>query len=737
MLEPKGDGALQLNDDGDDRGVNAVDLQMIRSSDEQVSSGDYSATIGIYNTNNVIVGMNYGYGNVLIKEEVLAKDCTIQSVQDSGNSSVILGGVRNLTFERLLSSGAKNTAEQSDVKSMSIDPWLAMVDPQGVQVTPGSTVGLTTPMGMNTTGGGLFNNTIGLLNFNMGGAANTVGMTIADDVVSADLFDVLANNIPGGMYNAVIVANPTIMDTVVPIDVEGHTILGNAIDNGINNRIGLITDTILDKTINEIYYRINSSAGYNNRITLDIIDAVPPLQTDAGVQALDTIDVTGNSCYGYENKITARAADLVVGTTSAVIRYNAILSGHQNIITRTSPGTIENNIICGGDSNSINGALSYIGGGLSNSITGTGSGIMSGLHHDIKADYSVILGGDGNIIATTDPNSAQVLVDRGFIGSGSNNKVYVPYGVIVCGTNNEMYHDNQNTSVVNNASYIGGGSHNIIYGNRCVINGGSYNRIARGADGDPTPDRVVSHGTILGGQGLIVDQDYMTSVGTYNAGDNDQKPVPVDPYGKIFRIDSDTGSGAPSDDSLVSWHEDLRSALDSSAVLFSVGSGTGDSDRKDAFLVNDKGIAWTRNYFTCSFGSDVAELYELEKSVQEIPPLGTLMVVQRNGRVVPYDHSVHHSHGDRILGIVSDSAMLLGNGDSLFKYKRDPETAAIIYDVDGKPVIRDNYKEMRRVAVGICGRVLLHKKYVDYLPDRWIVYDELEYGENFVLVQIR
>ena len=117
------------------------------------------------------------------------------------------------------------------------------------------------------------------------------------------------------------------------------------------------------------------------------------------------------------------------------------------------------------------------------------------------------------------------------------------------------------------------------------------------------------------------------------------------------------------------------------------------------------------------------------------------MVALKNGKTVPYSHSLHSNMRDRILGVVSDSAMIVGEAESLFKFKRDSKTGQILRDTDGNPIVRADYSvdKKRQVTVGICGRLLLHKKYVRYVPDHWLIYDEMEQTEqtDFVVVQIR
>src|SRR5690606_30015937 len=126
----------------------------------------------------------------------------------------------------------------------------------------------------------------------------------------------------------------------------------------------------------------------------------------------------------------------------------------------------------------------------------------------------------------------------------------------------------------------------------------------------------------LGGRGLIADQDSMVVLGTYNDNNNGAKPIPVPPYNTnpgegLWRLDDSSGTGSPGSGGPVELIPGLREPLlDETRVLFSIGSGNSLNGR-DAFLVNYRGVTWTRRYYTCSFGADVAELYQLDSTVTD------------------------------------------------------------------------------------------------------------------------
>ena len=169
---------------------------------------------------------------------------------------------------------------------------------------------------------------------------------------------------------------------------------------------------------------------------------------------------------------------------------------------------------------------------------------------------------------------------------------------------------------------------------------------------------------------------------------------------------------------------------------FVISAGSSNANRDDIFLVNKRGVTWTKLYYSCS-GADYAELFSVHPDSKQ-PAYGDLMTIDDEGRVSVFDDTVHSKRS--IIGVVSIAPTLVGDNTEFSRYERDPKTLQILLDDDGNPVLRQSTENDDTVQVALLGRVPLHRKYMNSVPDRWIVLHgapESKMYEDFVYVMIR
>lgn len=325
-------------------------------------------------------------------------------------------------------------------------------------------------------------------------------------------------------------------------------------------------------------------------------------------------------------------------------------------------------------------------------VTGDYSGCLSGRQNKVDGNFSSVGGGERHII--------QDRCEYSFIGQGFGNDIEVNgqhirrYGTIVNGQSNTIV----------SSSYSS------------ILNGNSNETSA-------------NYTCCLTGSWLVANEPYMTTGGHMNRTENSSRPeASIDgPLNVLVRQGTTNNVVFGSPDNVPG------TGPFSAGTLFSLGFGDfAQTERKDVFLVNKVGVTWTRKCFACSF-ADVAEIYICND--EKYPSNGTLLTVDKKGYVHKYKEGTNES----IIGIVSSDPMLLGNSDGNFmKYQRDEKTGLIIRDENGNPKLKENLnndKYEHYVAVGICGRVVMKRKYEKFIPNNWIVY-EIDM-KKFVMVQIR
>lgn len=485
-----------------------------------------------------------------------------------------------------------------------------------------------------------------------------------------------------------------INSTTNPINTQvasgNYSFLGNGIGSKIEDDYSCILGGRENKIIlnHEIYKNYNFiGGGIQNEIWGygcanlggggNIISGVGNFNSSGTLNIIEG-DCNVNS-NGRQNKILNTNSDIENNTSNVIIngnlntvrgKNNTNLSGFSNYIGNTRP--VQSSVNINGNNNIINGDFSTIINGERNRIDGNYSTIFNGKEINISSISSININGENNNI-----------------------------------TGNTSFSLNSKSSNIN-----GPGSGSV------------------GGENSTTTEQATNAVT-LGGRGLIANIPNMVTVGEYNKLENESRPNTTDydgsslPYHLTFGRDIGTYRNAR----FVPIENNSNRIGN---VLFSVGKGT-ESNRNDMFFVNDKGLAWARRSFACSY-ADIAEIYICND--KEKPKNGTLMSIDDEGIVHAYEKNKY----ERVIGVVSSDPMIIGNFDGNFtKYLRDENTGLIIKDKNGNPIIDDKLNicddKEYNVIVGICGRVLMHKKYLQYIPDDWISYDIKM--SNFVMVQIR
>lgn len=162
--------AIQLDDSGDDRGTNAVDLQRVRSDSSQVAEGDNSAVLcgennWAFSTSSVVAG---GKGN-----QTGGGEGTILSIAAS-NPTVVYSPNHGLwTGMKITISGSNSTPTIDGVRTVTVTGSSTFTVPVNV-TTAGSTGSWTTSAttAYASVGGGQNNEALGKYSHVAGGSGN-------------------------------------------------------------------------------------------------------------------------------------------------------------------------------------------------------------------------------------------------------------------------------------------------------------------------------------------------------------------------------------------------------------------------------------------------------------------------------------------------------------------------------------------------------------------------------------
>jgi hypothetical protein len=507
IISPSGTGALQRDSGGNARGQYAVDWQTVRSSGTMVAGVDYSVIGGGRNnsisttfsgSDNVIGG---GYNNSI-----------------NGNSmdgNVIAGGVNNKMLLGNSDSsagffiGGGNNNEINVPLSFS---WAGAIC-GGTNNTIGGDYNR-----YGFIGGGLDNSLLGYYNYAAfigGGSSNTISTVGAGYPNFDDSHCVIvggANNICSGDYSAILGGKNNNDGGRDNIFILGSSITATQNNTTYVQNLDVSTTGDIDVLrINKFYHNnLSVASGLSDT---DLLVAV--------------INPTGTSSTEVISGSTLRSSLL---NQPATLRFRQGTNAERLLITPASGEpiwTTDSQRFYIGDGSTVGGDLIgpiYKSGTGSNSIVTSFSSTSAA-----SGDYSVVGGGNGNVIKST--------ADGSVIGGGYDNTVWGPKSFIGGGEgnttgssffgNDQMTHNTICGGLSNSinsgsvyyfggpvgGSFIGGGAYNSMIGDRNyhVICGGYSNYIS--AQNEPTA-------TIVGGYNNSISGDYtggsFIGAGAYN-----------------------------------------------------------------------------------------------------------------------------------------------------------------------------------------------------------------------------
>lgn len=192
----------------------------------------------------------------------------------------------------------------------------------------------------------------------------------------------------------------------------------------------------------------------------------------AGYPTWLAVNVRSNGVGGYVGlnplqQLTPTPYAIYAENAMTLANGVAIGSGMGNIVAPNGPGFVMNSFIGGGIANNIQpGSLdSAVVGGQNNMIQPNAafSFIGGGLNNQAASEWSVIGGGNGNVI-NVDPTGAPTMAST--IGGGLMNSSTASYATVAGGFGN---------LVSGTYASIGGGSNNVASGYASVVGGGDPN----------------------------------------------------------------------------------------------------------------------------------------------------------------------------------------------------------------------------------------------------------------------
>ena len=459
---------------GNCRGTLAIDWQTIRTSPDQVASGDYSVISGGRNNLNMSLDgvISGGNANTILSDYGVIGGGKNNMIESGANYAVIAGGNNNTIIEGSVSTHAFIGAGSANY------------------IKGGNKSAII-------SGG---NNTIeGYLNFIGGGYFNNI--STPDPLGNRELTKY--NIILGGTSNSIL-----------------GTFIGDATNHATYNVIGSGKDNLVIQS--DFSSIIN---GKNNTITSSNYSVIT-----GGLQNYISIN---NNCViggGSLNSLTYCNNSVIVGGKSnkSSSNYTFIGGGQANLIFFNC----KSSVIVGGECNSIVGILgistrNFIGGGGRNSINNTSlSSIVGGYYNNIEGDigfigggrynainssyygytissgsmkYNVVVGGRANSISIINDIDSSPTAEYNFIGGGKYNRITESvYSSVLGGQDNKI---GSSSSGPANATILGG-KNNSITGDFSIILGGECNSItlSRSSIINGTKNTIsASNATILGG----------------------------------------------------------------------------------------------------------------------------------------------------------------------------------------------------------------------------------------------
>ena len=626
VLQPKGTGAIIAQEPdgtttgGDNRGNYAVDLQLSRTSSNQVAGGNNSVICGGVE-NRVAVG---SYNSVVVG----GRTNTVNGVYSS-----IVGGYQNISGGDYAFAGGGRFNSSAGNYSSVVGGYQNSANQQ-YSVVSGGNLNATSGQ-YSSIIGGQSNTASGNYSSVLGGRNNTAysyGETVAGlyptsyTPASTSAFDstdrlfTLGNGTSTGTRsNALVVYKSGAVEfneafTFPTADGTAGQVLQT-------DGSGVVTWETVGGGLNywtESEYTYSGATGTKfipNSVNTNQSIVLQPKGTGAIIaQQPDGTTTGGNNRGDYavdlqmvrssSNQVASGYGSFVAGRNNQSTNSYSISIGYDNESTGQASiclgyGNIASSSqsIAIGRSNTASGTYSVALG--YQSVSGGGySAIGGGYSNEVNSDYSVIVGGNNSYIGTG---------SHSFIGGGDTNTINGTgaYQTLVGGRENAI-----NTTALH-YNFIGGGYLNIITeSERSIILGGSNNQVQAGAN----------YGTIIGHNSHIeASAERVIAMGTGARGRR---------YGEIvWTVNDIIGSATGGDNGLSKVQLKARTTTNTPTEIF-LGGVSG----KRLVLPNNSSslikVSWVRRNFT---DSSILAKYDEYYTVLRGATAGTTVIDATSG----------------------------------------------------------------------------------------------------------
>ena len=474
---------------------------------------------------------------------------------------------------------------------------------------------------------------------------------------------------------------------------------GSVIAGGVVNRIGIVDDDAIKFSMNTPRFT-SISGGRYNIIATDEEGSIPEGSSIGGGLFNRIIGgFTSVIVGGLANNSTGRNTSIGGGYyNSALGDYSTIPGGESN----TASG--DHSAIAGGEQNKALGDYSSIVGGFSNEALGDHSSIIGGFKNEASGDHSAIAGGDQN----------KALGDYSSIVGGFSNEASKSYSSIIVGSETKLSEGHSIAAGGEKNEALGSHS-SIIGGNNNTLRG-SYSSIIGGrSHGQLNITEETERSSIIGGSLHNMYGTNVSSIGGTRHNLSGENSVII---GGNY-LDS-TG-----DDSVVIGRHNGGDMKDTSndqnpSIMFTIGNGDDENNRADILRVYSNGYLRISGSLTAS-GADIAEEFYI--SNDEDIEVGDMLWKTDNGDVTSIPGDI-----DDVIGVVSNISSLIGSISSLKINPTNPNEK--LYDDSN----------LKKVVVGILGRLYMKNKYINYIPRRWRVANKFRGHEklkDMTLVLVR
>ena len=398
---------------GNVRGNYSIDLQLVRTEEDQVAAGTHSAIIS-------------GSDNRV-----------------DGNFSIVLGGMENL-IDLMSSRSSILGGGENEINSSSNS------------ILGGGVENKIISSGNSVIVGGINNEAENTGNSFIGGGIGNKAENAANSFIG------------GGNGNKILFAVNSMI--VGGLNNEAENVSNSFIGGGIDNKISFSANAVIVGGLNNEAENADISfigGGNGNKISSTGYSVIVGGLNNEAENAGDSF-IGG----GTGNKILssgfASADSVIVGGF-----YNEVENARDSFIGSGVRNKVSNSkaVVVGGLENESTNTYSFVANGGFNTSSGSHSFIGNGNNNKADSDFSVTLNGtnnetSGTFSITFNGNSNIVSGDYSAILTGNGNEVSGDYSFIVSGNGNEVSGD---------YSFILSGNGNEAYGNYAVCLGGTSN----------------------------------------------------------------------------------------------------------------------------------------------------------------------------------------------------------------------------------------------------------------------